>query len=128
MVPDIRSFLGTVDHKEDLDSITLKVISHINDKDARFEPNDNQIEIPVYSSFSNTSKSDSSSSSSSSWSSSSSPNRKRKKFSMERSETPHEANSKLGVQGDKVASVSQVPNDQSRDTDLGNQGVKLYGI
>ena len=32
VVPDIRLFLETIDHKEDLDSTTLKVISHINDK------------------------------------------------------------------------------------------------
>ena len=100
-----------------MDVITLKVIGFFNDRDTRYEPSDNQIELPIYSSFSNTSKS---SSSSSSWSSTSSPI-KRKKFSMEISE----ANPKLENQNDKVSSVSEVAIDQSRD--LGKQGANLPG-
>lgn len=120
-VSDIQVFLDKLDPKADVDVNTLKVVGFLNDRDNRYEPNDAQIELPTYSSFSNTSKSSPSSSSSSSsastsdWSNISTPI-KRKKFAIERSE----ATPKLKNQNDKVSSGSEVTIDQSRD--LGEQG------
>lgn len=73
------------DHKDDIDLITIKCISYIQDLDNSFESKDNQIEIPSYSPFSSSSNSSSSSASSTSSTSSNSPTLKRKKFTEERS-------------------------------------------
>ena len=86
MRTDFRPFLEKADHKDDLDLLTIKVISFIQDKDNMFESKDNQIEIPMYSS-SFTSSSNSSSNSSTSSASSHSPTLKRKKFTKERYDT-----------------------------------------